>query len=589
MGHPSIYPTGTTLYHADRAWNGYTIFPSAKGALLIDMRGNEVQLWAGLDGFPNKILPGGFVLGSSGSRDPRKGFQDQLDLLQVDWDGNIVWKFDRNESVEDEPGHPRFIARQHHDFQREGSSTGYYAPGSVPRTDGGNTLILVHKDAENSGISDKPLLDDRFIEIDWHGNIVWDWLPSDHFDELGFDEAAKNLLFRDPSMVTSGRGDWLHINSLSTLGPNRWYDAGYERFHPDNLIWDARNANILAITSRKTGKIVWRIGPDFGLTAALERLGWIIGQHHLHMIPRGLPGEGNLLVFDNGGWGGYGLPSATSLYGINDKRRDHSRVIEFNPLSLEIEWEYTAKAAGFNDNYRFYSPYISSAQRLPNGNTLITEGSDGRLFEVTPACETVWEYINPYYSRKLGGVPNMVYRAYRVPYDWIIQLDAPHEASIIPPATFGVLFETPLSAATRARQRAGNRPCHTESEGTGAGSDCQTPSPEQRQGVKPAGGPAGGFEVEVLSSPVPVLLYFWAVWCRHCKAVSPVLDQLEKDYAGRLKIVRVNVEDEKDLAERLQVMATPTLILYRDGKLAGRRNGAVSKHGIEALLKDSEQ
>ncbi|MFP3040459.1 aryl-sulfate sulfotransferase [Treponema primitia] len=430
MGHPRIYPTGTTLYNADTAWSGYTIFPSAKGALLIDMRGNEVQLWAGLDGFPNKILPGGYVFGSSGSRAPQYGYQDQLDLLQVDWDGNIVWKYEQNEHISDPGSNPRYVARQHHDFQREGSPVGYYAPGLEPKVDSGNTLILVHKEITNSGISDKILLDDRFIEVDWKGAVIWEWLPNEHFDELGFDEPAKNLLFRDPSVVATGRGDWLHINSLSTLGPNKWYDAGDQRFHPDNIIWDARNANILAITDKKTGKIVWRIGPDFNETPELKKLGWIIGQHHLHMIPRGLPGEGNLLVFDNGGWGGYGSPAGTSRYGINSVHRDYSRVTEFNPVTLEIVWEYTAPKAGFADNYRFYSPYISAAQRLPNGNTMITEGSDGRIFEVTPDYRTVWEYINPYYSESLGGVLNMVYRAYRVPYEWIPQLAVPKEESI---------------------------------------------------------------------------------------------------------------------------------------------------------------
>ncbi|MDR1030275.1 MAG: aryl-sulfate sulfotransferase [Treponema sp.] len=433
MGHPRIYPTGTTVYYAEEAYSGYTIFPSAKGALLITMRGTEVQLWAGLDGFPNKILPGGFVLGSSGQRKPQYGYQDQNDLLQVDWEGKVVWQFNRNEYLTDPDTEPAFIARQHHDFQREGSSTGYFAPGSLPKTDCGNTLILVHKDVTNPRISDKPLLDDRIIEVTWEGEIIWEWLANEHFDELGFDEAAKNLLFRNPSLVATGRGDWLHINSISTLGPNRWYDQGDERFHPDNIIWDARNANILAITDKKTGKIVWRIGPDFGETPALQRLGWIIGQHHLHMIPRGLPGEGNLLVFDNGGWGGYGLPSGTSRYGINSFHRDYSRVIEFNPLTLEVVWEYTAQRAGYQDQYRFYSPYISSAQRLPNGNTLITEGSDGRLFEVTAQYKTVWEYINPYYSESLGGTHNLVYRAYRLPYTWIPQLPVPTEKSIIPP------------------------------------------------------------------------------------------------------------------------------------------------------------
>ncbi|MDR1134440.1 MAG: aryl-sulfate sulfotransferase, partial [Synergistaceae bacterium] len=465
MGHPRIYPTGTTYYDNSGAWNGYTVFPSAKGALLIDMRGNEVQLWEGLLGFPNKILPGGYVLGSPGARNPKYGFQDHKALLQVDFDGRVVWKFDKNELIEDPGETAGHIARQHHDYQREGSSAGYYAPGAEPRVDGGNTLILVHRDAKNGRISDKTLLDDRFIEVNWDGDIVWEWNAADHFDELGFDETAINVLFRNPSVVTNGLGDWLHVNSLSTLGPNKWYDAGDERFHPDNIIWDARNANILAVTSKKTGEIVWRIGPDFRENQEVEKLGWIIGQHHLHMIPAGLPGEGNMLVFDNGGWGGYGSPGGTSKNGQNAAHRDHSRVIEFNPITLEVEWEYTAINSGFADPFRFYSPYVSAAQRLPNGNTLITEGADGRIFEVTQDHRTVWEYINPHYSSSMGGTHNMVYRAYRVPYEWIPQFDVLREESIasadvrtyrVPGSTVGENPENEVSVegVTDARPKA---------------------------------------------------------------------------------------------------------------------------------------
>src|SRR6516225_7000996 len=86
MGHPTIYPTGVTLYDPAKAWNGYTIFPAADlGALLIDMNGKEVQLWKGLQGFPNKLLPNGQVFGSTGLRAPEHSFQDQIDLVQVDW------------------------------------------------------------------------------------------------------------------------------------------------------------------------------------------------------------------------------------------------------------------------------------------------------------------------------------------------------------------------------------------------------------------------------------------------------------------------------------------------------------------------
>ena len=123
-----------------------------------------------------------------------------------------------------------------------------------------------------------------------------------------------------------GMGDWMHINSMSLLGPNRWYDGGDQRFHPDNIIWDSRESNILAITSKKTGEIVWKVGPDYNASKALKKLGWIIGQHHVHMIPRGLPGEGNILVYDNGGWAGYGAPNPGAPMGIKNALRDYSRV-----------------------------------------------------------------------------------------------------------------------------------------------------------------------------------------------------------------------------------------------------------------------
>ena len=79
----------------------------------------------------------------------------------------------------------------------------------------------------------------------------------------------------------------------------------------------------------------------------------------------------------------------------------------------------------------FYSCYISSAQRLPNGNTLITEGSDGRLLEVTQDHEIVWEYLSPYFGEK-GIDTNMVYRAYRYPYDYCPQAKVPQEVAIAP-------------------------------------------------------------------------------------------------------------------------------------------------------------
>jgi hypothetical protein len=162
-------------------------------------------------------------------------------------------------------------------------------------------------------------------------------------------------------------------------------------------------------------------------------MGWIIGQHHAHMIPKGLPGEGNILVFDNGGVAGYGNPNPGSPTGHNNASRDYSRVIEFDPVTLERIWQYSYIEANHipkMSTFKFYSSMISSAQRLPNGNTMITEGVGGRIFEVTPEHETVWEYISPYSGPH--NVANQVYRAYRVPYDWIPQLEKPEEVAIAP-------------------------------------------------------------------------------------------------------------------------------------------------------------
>ena len=62
----------------------------------------------------------------------------------------------------------------------------------------------------------------------------------------------------------------MHINSMSVLGENKWYDQGDERFHPENIIIDGRNSNILAIISKKTGDIVWKLGPDFNESEATK-------------------------------------------------------------------------------------------------------------------------------------------------------------------------------------------------------------------------------------------------------------------------------------------------------------------------------
>jgi len=95
-----------------------------------------------------------------------------------------------------------------------------------------------------------------------------------------------------------------------------------------------------------------------------------------------------------------------------------------DPVTLELVWSYSSP--------RFFSTNISSAQRLPNGNTLVTEGAGGRLFEVTTEGAVVWEYMNPLFAGPRSS--NDVYRGYRLPYGWLPQLSRPREKAVTPPA-----------------------------------------------------------------------------------------------------------------------------------------------------------
>jgi thioredoxin 1 len=97
---------------------------------------------------------------------------------------------------------------------------------------------------------------------------------------------------------------------------------------------------------------------------------------------------------------------------------------------------------------------------------------------------------------------------------------------------------------------------------------------------------AGNFEAEVVKSPVPVLIDFWAAWCNPCRMISPFIEEIAEEYAERLKVGKVNVDEEGDLAARHEVVSIPTLIVYKGGEIVGKKIGAIPKRDIEALIRE---
>ena len=94
------------------------------------------------------------------------------------------------------------------------------------------------------------------------------------------------------------------------------------------------------------------------------------------------------------------------------------------------------------------------------------------------------------------------------------------------------------------------------------------------------------FNSEVVQSDIPVLIDFWAPWCGPCKMIGPVIDQIAIENSGRLKVGKINIDNEADLAQQYGISSIPTLIVFKDGQMAAQKNGAAPKHDIEALFKN---
>lgn len=185
------------------------------------------------------------------------------------------------------------------------------------------------------------MLCDVVVEIDAQGKKLWEWHAKEHLD-INIDKIPD----------TTTRWEWTHLNAAFYI------DA-------DHVLMSSRQLSKLLIVERSTGKIVNRFGP-----------GPFYGQHDPHLLD-----NGNILLFDNG------------CYREGGGSITYSQIIEYDMQTRETVWKYQDQL-----NLNFYSPFISGVDIIPNGNYLITEGSTGRMFQITRDGEIVWEFINPHFG-----------------------------------------------------------------------------------------------------------------------------------------------------------------------------------------------
>lgn len=97
------------------------------------------------------------------------------------------------------------------------------------------------------------------------------------------------------------------------------------------------------------------------------------------------------------------------------------------------------------------------------------------------------------------------------------------------------------------------------------------------------------FEEVVLKSEQPVLVDFWAPWCGPCRALAPILDELAKDYVGQVKVVKINVDENKEVPARLGVRGIPALFFFKDGQVVGQKVGSLPKSKLVEFIETNTQ
>ena len=359
MGWSKHHPTGLIHNSAQNSYRGYTLFSNLGGhhTSLVDMEGRVCHTWQSDQGINySYLLPNGHLLLRTGPPGQEVSFLDRPERDLLPRGGRTASGAILELDWDSNVVWEYRDPLLHHDFERLSN---------------GNTLVLVWQSLPeelaskvsggfSAGTTKGQMLGDVVREVTPDGSMVNEWRS---WEYLSLEE--------DTICPLEGRLEWTHQNCLNVT-------------KDEHLLVSFRQTSTVGIVDRSSGEFSWKWGPRE-----------ISHQHNPTYLD-----NGNVLLFDNG-------PHRQGM--------SHSRVIEVDPSDNQVIWEYRG-----DPPISFFSYHISGAERLPNGNTLICEGAPGRIFEVTPRHDIVWEYINPFVasSGEHGGGSvsnngNAVFRAHR--------------------------------------------------------------------------------------------------------------------------------------------------------------------------------
>jgi hypothetical protein len=369
-------PLGVRTYVRHKCSPGYTLFSTAFGytEYLIDMNGMVVHTWPVQRSQYAELLPSGNLMADIYGRDFPAPEDRGIEELAPD--GEQVWSW---------------RGPYHHDFQRVSED---------------EIVTLVHSRDPIlpgfyvEGYEPEHMLSDVLVCVNRKGETLWEFPFRDHVEEL-HELAGLPLPVPYASLQPGGevvpraQADWAHTNTCEVL-PDTPLGRRDDRFRAGNVLFSFRSLDIIGIADVEKDEIVWAWG-----------LGTLDGQHQPTMTA-----EGTILLFDNG------------------TARGYSAVIEIDPASGEELWRYEDRAG-------FFSAYRSGVQRLPAhadvgpANTLVTESDAGRILELTPEGEVVWDYYSPFLGQGHGAQGRHVYRATRYSEEEVSALFAARRDEVV--------------------------------------------------------------------------------------------------------------------------------------------------------------